>query len=551
MKRPNGALTALFLFSLLTAAIGFAALNPDPRLQIILDVSGSMAGDAGGQAKIDAAREAILSTLDALDEGTLVPGESERPYFLTSLRMYGHSLPREPKAASCEDTELVIPFQPLDRSRFVEVLDGASPSGQTPIARSLREAADDFGEIGEDPAVVILVSDGEETCGGDPVAAACELEERGFDLTVHTVGFDVGAEARGQLEGVAECTGGEYRDAGDADQLGQSLQELTASSMLIEKEATTRGTPIRGGDGYEDAVSLEPGTLYHLDHHQREDEFDYFRVEVESGQKIVATITSYEETVCIDGDEVVEGCSPGAGFGSAAGIGLHGPDRSEIGYEETYIDSNREVGLTLPLGTNNTGTYYVLVGARQREQHMASPFEVELVDMFDAGSRRDAGPRYTGAVEIGPGEYSGWLHRNDHTDFYQFGAEPSGTYSIRARPVDADKRLELELIDADGVVLEDSRAPNSGAAVTIEGFVPEDEGTYYAKVGTAIVGRDLESEYSLSLTAEGVEEPEEEEELDAQAADDEGGLSPWLILLALVLVGAALAGGIVLGRRPS
>lgn len=116
MKRPPAILTAV-LVPLLLVGLGFTVLDPDPRLQIMLDVSGSMVGEAGVETKIEAAKDAILATLDALDEGTLVPGQSGRPDFLTALRLYGHNLAPEPEAASCEDTELVIPFQPLNRDR--------------------------------------------------------------------------------------------------------------------------------------------------------------------------------------------------------------------------------------------------------------------------------------------------------------------------------------------------------------------------------------------------------------------------------------------------
>lgn len=556
MQRSRAALAAV-LIPLLAVGLGFTILNPDPRLQIILDVSGSMAGEAGGQPKIEAAKDAIVATLDALDEGTLVPGESERPYFLTALRLYGHNLPREPKAASCEDTELVIPFQPLDRGRFLDVLEGAIPSGQTPLARSLREAANDFGEIGEDPAVVILVSDGEETCGGDPVAAACELEEQGFDLTVHTVGFDVGSEARGQLEGVAECTGGEYRDAGNADELGESLRELTTASLLIEKRSTTRGTPIRGGDGFQDAVPLEPGTLYRLDHHQREDEFDYFSVDVASGQKIVATIHTGPLGVSISGDSYSETDLP------YAGIEVHGPDESEIASEQIIGDSNDSESLQVGVHEGGEGRFYVLVGSSYADQHMDSPFQVEVVDQFDAGGGRDAGSDDRSAVTIEPGEHTGWFQFGDVHDYYRFSARAGETFELRARPVHREVLVHMDLYDADGAQLVRADAPNRGAAVTIDEFSVEEDGDFFIDLEDFYGPNSPETEYELELTVvageragrEDAEEADEEADVEESAGEDgdedDGGFPPVLLVLGMVVVIAALVGGIMLGRRTS
>lgn len=48
----------------------------------------------------------------------------------------------------------------------------------------------------------MLVSDGKDTCGGAPAAAAEELASRGVDVRVHVVGFDVERDprVRAQLE---------------------------------------------------------------------------------------------------------------------------------------------------------------------------------------------------------------------------------------------------------------------------------------------------------------------------------------------------------------
>ena len=61
-----------------------------------------------------------------------------------------------------------------------------SPLGQTPIAYALNQAADDFSTLQGERALV-LVTDGIESCGGDPVQAARDLREQG--IKVHLIGF--------------------------------------------------------------------------------------------------------------------------------------------------------------------------------------------------------------------------------------------------------------------------------------------------------------------------------------------------------------------------
>lgn len=111
------------------------------RVEIVLDVSGSMRASAGPMSRMEAAQRAVRTTVETLDSSSNV-----------ALRLYGHRLPSEPKGPSCEDTELVIPFGPLDRQRFVSAIDAARPLGQTPLAYSLERAAADFGELGDEPA---------------------------------------------------------------------------------------------------------------------------------------------------------------------------------------------------------------------------------------------------------------------------------------------------------------------------------------------------------------------------------------------------------------
>lgn len=62
---------------------------------------------------------------------------------------------------------------------------------------------------------------------------------------------------------------------------------------------------VRGGNGFESAVKLTPGT-HRLDHHQRPNEFDYFAVDVKPGQLIRVGQTASELGVTIKGDTFKE-----------------------------------------------------------------------------------------------------------------------------------------------------------------------------------------------------------------------------------------------------
>lgn len=77
----------------------------------------------------------------------------------------------------------------------------------TPLASAIESINDDFKEYtGEENLnVVYIVSDGEETCGGDPVNAAKNLNQSSTHAVVNIIGFDVKNSEQQQLKNTAEA----------------------------------------------------------------------------------------------------------------------------------------------------------------------------------------------------------------------------------------------------------------------------------------------------------------------------------------------------------
>ncbi|UFJ39244.1 VWA domain-containing protein [Brevibacillus humidisoli] len=183
----------------------------DPRYQfkeqynveIILDASGSMAGKVGGKTKMEAAKEAIKSFAESLPEEAHV-----------ALRVYGHkgSSQESDKELSCGSSELVYDLQPYDAEKLQTALNQFQPTGYTPIARSLQEAQNDLkGLSGEkNTNIIYLVSDGIETCDGNPVEVAKQLADSEITPLVNVIGFGVDGEGQQQLKEVAKAANGRY-----------------------------------------------------------------------------------------------------------------------------------------------------------------------------------------------------------------------------------------------------------------------------------------------------------------------------------------------------
>jgi hypothetical protein len=456
-------LIAAVLLSFLLPAVSHAA----GRIEFILDMSGSMNAMTGGEKKIDIAKNALSTVAREIPDGTLA-----------ALRIYGHRVPKEKKAESCLDSQLVIPFGPIDKQAFIAALNQATPLGQTPLAYSLEQAAKDFGPAKDEVTAIILVSDGEETCGGDPVAVAKNLLAQGFKITIHTVGFNVDAATRAQLEAISKATGGQYRDARDAKGLADSLAKLTQESLVIEKKEAVYGDPIRGGDSYETAVALTPGKLYHLDHHQKKAQYDYFYTDLKAGQSLTATIQTGDKGVDIAGDTAKENLVP------YAGIEIDNSSHERLASQVIIGSRNNQKEATINVGSGQDGRYFILVGNSYDAQHMNNPFKVDVTSRFDAGTERDAGETEELSIPVSTGETKGYLGPGDRMDMYKFSATAGSRFTVKARPASDKVALKLVALDADGVQLAGANAPNAGAAVTLENIAMPQDGVVFLKLGS-------------------------------------------------------------------
>lgn len=227
MHHRNRDARAIFTKSFISciAAIGLSlaaagAARAATNIVYILDASNSMWGQIDGVAKIETARGAMSDLLANVEEGTTI-----------ALMVYGHR-----SEGACDDIELVSPLGADTPKQIKAVLDGIKPKGKTPIAGALKAAADVF-PTNDANNNIILISDGIETCNGDPCAVAGDLAKAGVGVKVHAVGFDVDDAARKQLECIANAGGGSYYNASNAEEFKVAVAEVqeAAQTDLVAK----------------------------------------------------------------------------------------------------------------------------------------------------------------------------------------------------------------------------------------------------------------------------------------------------------------------------
>lgn len=196
---------AILLLSMTT--FGFAA----NKVIIILDASGSMWAQIDGKPKLEIARESLRTVLKS------VPVDDE-----IGFMAYGHR-----EKGSCDDIQLIVPPQAGSASAISAAADSLKFLGKTPLTAAVKQAADAL-KYTEDKATVVLITDGLETCGGDPCALGKELKASGVDFTADVVGFGLTADEGKQIACLADNTGGKYIQVSDEKALQEALVETVA-----------------------------------------------------------------------------------------------------------------------------------------------------------------------------------------------------------------------------------------------------------------------------------------------------------------------------------
>lgn len=190
---------------------------------LVLDASGSMAG-----TDMNAVRPHIAKVREALE--SVLPAVAPRRHL--GLMVYG------PGASDkCNNIELRLKPGPNSAETIMGEINGVVPAGQTPLTTAVHHAAEEL-QFRERPSVVVLLTDGEETCGGDPCQLARQLRAEAYGLTIHVIGFKVAGSTWLKPETGSACmaaeTGGLSITARDKDELIAALQKTLTCPLFSD-----------------------------------------------------------------------------------------------------------------------------------------------------------------------------------------------------------------------------------------------------------------------------------------------------------------------------
>ncbi len=164
----------------------------------------------------------------------------------------------DPCGGGFDSADLLVGFSQENQPDLLAWMDGDSGSptgmpqagcdleirgtGTTPLGGSLASAESYLDGVAASdsvaacrPYVVVLITDGAETCGGDPVGAANSLRLAGY--TTYVVGFAVSdAGARASLDAIAAAGGGRPTAiyVTDEAQLAAEISDIIDDTVLVE-----------------------------------------------------------------------------------------------------------------------------------------------------------------------------------------------------------------------------------------------------------------------------------------------------------------------------
>jgi Ca-activated chloride channel family protein len=197
------------------------------RVLFVFDGSGSMEALWGkDESRMDVAKRILIKLIDSL---------SVNPDIELALRVYGHRYTRQ--ANNCQDSNLEVPFSRKNHNAIVNKIKEIKPRGVTPISYSLLQSAKDFPSGKGYRNVLILITDGIESCGADPCAVSLELQRKGVFLRPFVIGLGIkGGKA-------LECVGN-YIDSENETSFNKVLNQSLETTFA----KTTVSVDLRNGN---------------------------------------------------------------------------------------------------------------------------------------------------------------------------------------------------------------------------------------------------------------------------------------------------------------
>ena len=205
-----------------------SAMAKDPIwVEIILDASGSMLLEKNGETKIQAAKKMLTAFIQSL----------EKDGVRVSLLAFGHR-----SSKGCKDIQTLLDFYEKDEARLKEIIFDVNPqvNAKTPLAATMKMAHKSLKEK-EGVRRLIVLTDGEDTCKGDPCKVAAELK-KDLDVKIYLVAFGVpDPKSFKELQCIGDMPEGDKNPPQTAEQLADMLAKIKKEIQGVKQTILVKG----------------------------------------------------------------------------------------------------------------------------------------------------------------------------------------------------------------------------------------------------------------------------------------------------------------------
>lgn len=241
MRQAFGALLATGVLLHSGSALRAAEPGTQPSCvddaMLVFDASGSMAATDfpdGATSRMDRVRQALAKVLPAAARGRRL-----------GLLVYGPGRHFD----TCRNIDLRLAPTPNAGARIMEEVDGIQPQGRTALTSSVQLAVALLSQ-GQKPAVVVALTDGQDTCGGDACAFARTLKAENPSITVHVIGYRLrpmtaAVDPPFVERCLADETGGIFATAETTEQLSDALAETLGCPAVTLLAPRPRALTVR------------------------------------------------------------------------------------------------------------------------------------------------------------------------------------------------------------------------------------------------------------------------------------------------------------------
>ena len=185
-----------------------------PVVMFILDTSRSMEKIENGEERLTTAKASIIDTINKIDD---------QRYNTSIITFKG----------DC-DSQLLVPPNNNVSSRIIEKIRYLNADGGTPLAATIAYTGSVLRNVKKKK--VILLSDGEETCGGDPVKEAKILYHKyNLNINFQVIGYAVDNKTKKMLQEISNISPDwKYYDAKDAQSMNVIINNILKEGDLAK-----------------------------------------------------------------------------------------------------------------------------------------------------------------------------------------------------------------------------------------------------------------------------------------------------------------------------